>query len=131
MAITLLQSQVRLLEAQIAEASYTAEVPDELTLWIDRLIQIESGGRENIKILDVNGKYSYGCLQFQRATFVGYSKQYGFFGNLKEVDWDKEIMNCRTQKTLLRNMLADDYKNYDHWRNSVKKLGKPPLPVDN
>lgn len=33
------------------------------------LAKCESGRRPNIKVLDINDRYSFGLLQFQRATF--------------------------------------------------------------
>mgnify|MGYP004417319906 CR=1 FL=1 len=101
---------------------------DALGLWIDKLAGVESNHREDIIILDVNGKYSYGCAQFQMATFKGYAIQYNFFDG--EVDWRKEIMNCHTQKVLARAMLEADYENWRHWYTSVTSpkygIGKPP-----
>ncbi len=47
---------------------------------IEKLIQCESGGK-NVKIIDSNGYYSYGILQFQKATWDGWSEQSGIEGD--------------------------------------------------
>ena|SRR6185437_7948932 len=45
-------------------------------IYISALEQCESKGRTDIKILDTNGRYSYGILQFQMATFNKYGEKY-------------------------------------------------------
>ncbi|MBI5421324.1 MAG: transglycosylase family protein [Parcubacteria group bacterium] len=47
---------------------------------IEKLIQCESGGK-NVKIIDSNGYYSYGILQFQKATWDGWSRESGIVGD--------------------------------------------------
>ena len=94
-------------------------VHDPLSEWLDGLIQKESSGREDIVILDVNNKYSYGCLQFQMTTFIDYTTQFDLHG---------DIMDCGFQKLLAYQMIIDDHGNWRHWRTSVvkRKLGFPP-----
>lgn len=53
---------------------------------IQKLIQCESRGK-NIKIVDSNGYYSYGILQFQRSTWNDFSRESGIIGDpMKEND---------------------------------------------
>ena len=87
--------------------------------WIEDLVQAESNGREDIIILDVNNRYSRGCLQFQDATFEHYTKRYGIEG---------DIMDCGFQKRLARLMIKENPDNWKHWWNSVRhKVGLPPI----
>ena len=99
----------------------TTEQKNDLVLlsWIDKVIEKESSHRNDLVILDVNNRYSYGCLQFQKATFDGYSKKFGFNG---------EIMNCDDQKKLALLMLKDSKSAWRNWYNTVTKkgVGLPP-----
>lgn len=92
---------------------------DPLDIWIEKLRYAESQGNDAVIILDSNKKYSYGCLQFQRATFDQYSKKFGIYG---------DIMDCGTQKELARAMLTYDRNAWRHWYHSTTtKVGKPPV----
>jgi hypothetical protein len=104
---------------------------DKLDIWIDRLALKESEGNAHIKILDHNNQYSYGCLQFQMATFESYVHKY----NLLPEAEDKELLNmiydCDFQKTLAKTMIEDDYSNWRNWYISSKsKIGLPPKPEE-
>lgn len=86
--------------------------------WLVDLSYCESGGREDIVILDTNNQYSYSCLQFQERTFNYYSKRYGF----ENVD----IINCEHQKDVANEMLKENYNNWRHWYQcSTEKIGLP------
>lgn len=99
--------------------------PEELTYdkafnqWLDKLENQESGGKVDIEVLDTNGEYSRGCLQFQDATFNTYSQRFGVGGV-----WE----DCVFQRKLARLMIDDSYSNWRHWQNSVLVygVGKPP-----
>lgn len=47
---------------------------------IAELIDCESDGR-SIRIIDTNGKYSYGILQYQKSTWDGWSRESGIKGD--------------------------------------------------
>lgn len=102
---------------------------DALDVWLDRLAYIESEGRERIKILDHNKRYSYGCLQFQMQTFKSYIKKYDLLEDGDSTDLNELIYDCGFQKVLARLMIEDDYSNWRNWYTSVtaKKLGFPPV----
>jgi hypothetical protein len=99
---------------------------DALDRWMTLLAEAESGNDASLKILDTNRRYSYGCLQFQFRTFQQYAREYSLFEGLEERDLRREIYNCESQRKLAMLMLTDDYTNWRHWRNAVKKIGKPP-----
>lgn len=104
---------------------------DKLDEWIEKLIQEESGGREDIIVLDVNGRYSFSCGQFQMATFQGFYPLLKTPANPSKLpsgasEWRKAIMDCSIQKRLIKAMILTRYDNWKHWRNSVKKIGLPP-----
>lgn len=103
-------------------------VTDKLDAWLNGLIQKESSGRTNIKILDVNNRYSYGCLQFQKPTFIAYGRKYGFVSG-EEANLESLLMSCSLQKAIARKMILDDASNWRHWYTSVavKNLGLPPV----
>ena len=94
---------------------------DPLIQWIDELKEYESRGRpERFRILDVNGKYSYSCLQFQEETFIANQKKFDVKGG--------DIYDCDTQMKLALLMISNDHKEWRNWYTSVKKrgLGEPP-----
>lgn len=101
-----------------------------LDLWIDGLIELESRGEEKIKILDVNGYYSYGCLQFQMATFIRFGVKYGL---LTQSDNPRQLIySCDFQKEIAKAMIRENRSNWRHWFTSVKirKLGPPPVEIE-
>lgn len=113
------RTDAKLYAPTMTEQAALAVIKDaELDLWINKLVQAESNGREDVVILDVNGKYSHGCLQFQQGTFNSYAQRYGLEGN---------IMDCDLQKTLARKMIEENINNWKHWFNSTKKIGLPPV----
>ena len=102
------------------------EEPDELDLWIEKLAKFECDGcGENFKILDANNRHSYGCLQFQRATFDEMARRY----NIVTED-ASSIYSCEIQKQIARAVFLDQgHKAASHWYTSVytRGLGLPPL----
>ena len=86
---------------------------------ITKLIRCESQGK-NVKILDTNGYYSYGILQFQSSTWNGWSKASGIKGSpmvredaMRMADWaiDRGLLyhwSCAKKLGLLKKKdLAD------------------------
>ena len=98
-----------------------AETPQEK--WIEKLRQCESQGRDYITILDSNNKYSYGSLQFQLDTWLGFGKQYGFLPKeFTKAEAKLLIHNPHLQKAIAREML-DNGLDF-HWKNCRdKKIG--------
>lgn len=98
----------------------------QLRQWINILVQQESSGRTNIKILDNNHKYSYGCLQFQKQTFVGYAKSLNMLPETEDNEIENFIYDCEYAKLLAEKMIENNYDNWKHWKNSVDKIGMSP-----
>ena len=104
---------------------------DAFDFWIQKLIRRESNGDAQMKIIDSNGRYSYGCLQFQLETFKSYVIKYELLDAGSSDDFYRsKIFDCNLQKQLARWMIAEDYENWRHWWTSVRKtsLGLPPKP---
>lgn len=80
--------------------------------WLHALEQCESKGNPTARVLDVNGYYSYGILQFQMATFIGFSKEYGTDSG--------DIYDPTSQETLALKMLDDGL--WKHWYNCSQKV---------
>ena len=53
------------------------QISHQQEVWIHTLEFCESQGREDLKILDSNNRYSYGVLMFQMETFLREGKKYG------------------------------------------------------
>ena len=100
-----------------------------LDAWLDTLVEKESHGNAKIRIMDVNGRYSYGCLQFQMATFKNYIARYDLESEV-DGDWNSAIYDCGLQRRLAKLMLLENRNNWRHWFNSVRdgELGLPPVP---
>jgi hypothetical protein len=111
-------------ELPIAEGTQYEIRLDE---WIEELSEKESGNNAKVKVKDVNGRYSYGCLQFQWATWTNYLRRYS-------LPVASSIFDCEAQKDLASRMILEDYGNWRHWRCSVegcpqygiKGIGMPP-----
>lgn len=101
-----------------------AKEKDSFDLWMDELSRFECEGcGPQFRVLDTNGKYSYGCLQYQEATFNGFAEQYGIEG---------DIYDCSVQKALTRALWEDPtyttQQKANHWKTSIftRGLGLPP-----
>lgn len=97
-----------------------AQSQTPLEKWVDELETYECDGcEEGYKRIDSNNKYSYGCLQFQHDTFVGFSEGYNM---------DLNIHDCEDQKKLAIAMIEQSHDNWRHWYTSVavRGLGEPP-----
>ena len=115
-------------DSPAAAASSTAPAPSALDRWLESLAAKESGNRAGIKILDVNGRYSYGCLQFQMATFRSYSARYGLVDPAAVTSWEELLYDCSLQKRIAKRMIQENPANWRHWAYTVlnKGIGKPP-----
>lgn len=95
-------------------AIYTAHLYE----WVSRLSKAESNDDPDLVYLDVNRRYSYSCLQFQKATWDAQSRKYGISGS---------IMDCDKQEELAVAMISDHYSAWRNWYvSSTRKIGLPP-----
>lgn len=98
---------------------------DSLDAYLDELETFECEGcGPRYRRLDSNGHYSYGCLQFQWATFVEKTDRYGISRASGE-----SIYDCELQKRIARAMfLNEGAAAANHWSTSifVRGLGLPP-----
>lgn len=109
---------------------YIAEEPirhDALDQYIDTLAN-EYECRdcpELFKRLDSNNRYSYGCLQFQEATFISSVKRYKLLPQAEDHEIMNFIYDCEFQKTVAREMFLSEKDAANHWFTSIYK-GHPP-----
>lgn len=78
---------------------------------------------EEYKRIDSNGKYSYGCLQFQEQTWFAMTKKY----NVDPFE-NGGIYNCDQQWKVARAMFTEDPVGASmHWKTSIydRGLGLP------
>lgn len=68
-------------------------------VWLNELEQCESMGSTTIRVLDTNNRYSYGILQFQMQTWLGYGKS---FGATKENIYSKDLQE-QVALSMLKN----------------------------
>lgn len=113
--------------AGVSRVGLSQTSPDPLGAWLNRLVSKESEGKTHIKVLDHNNRYSYGCLQFQMATFKSYIRKYDLLPEAEDKELENMIYDCDFQKTLARKMIEDDYSNWKNWYTSATaKIGLPP-----
>ena len=102
---------------------------DNLAQWIDKLEEYECKDCPiGFSRIDSNGLRSYGCLQFQKDTFLLNLKKYypETYNNIQGNEWQNLIYDCDFQKQLAYKMIKDNPENIWHWALSVKRgLGKP------
>jgi hypothetical protein len=67
-------------EQSFAPGITRAQTPLKHAEVIKKLVHCESRGK-SVKIVDVNGYYSYGILQFQSSTWNEWSVKSGIVGN--------------------------------------------------
>lgn len=109
--------------ATVATSTPT-QSPDELDQWLSRLaFEFECVGAcrhvAEYKRLDTNSRYSYGCLQFQEATWLSFARKHG-------VDpWaNGGIYECDNQRKVARLMFEEDVEAAaQHWYTSIYKRG--------
>ena len=108
------------------DISFTSSSP--LDLWLEKLISLESNGKEHLKILDNNGEYSFGCLQFQKETFEEFGLKYKLITPDADTEASNLLYDCNLQKEIAKKMIEDNYSNWQRWYTSVitRKLGLPP-----
>lgn len=106
--------------------------PDALDVWLEKLVALESMGNMRAVVLDVNGKYSYGCLQFQKETFKEFGVKYNIFSKEEIANLHELIFDCKLQKQLARIIIENEKDGWEHWYTSVVKrgLGDPPRQED-
>lgn len=94
--------------------------PDPKEVWMEELHACENP--DNVpKILDTNGKYSYGPFMFQMDTWLSFGKPFGAT--------PKNINDRVLQDKVARSML--DQGLWRHWytcgKRTTAKLGEYPL----
>ncbi|MGC8944484.1 MAG: hypothetical protein ACP5J8_02390 [Minisyncoccia bacterium] len=102
---------------------------DNLINWLDELEKYEC---HNCPIdfhrKDSNGLFSYGCLQFQKETFLINLKKYypETYNSIEGNEWLNLIYDCNFQKELAYKMIKDNPDNIWHWATSIRRgLSKP------
>jgi len=100
---------------------------DDLDLWLDKLAFCESGGSTTIDIIDSNKQFSRGPFMFQDNTFIPAVKNL----NLLPQAEDKEILNFVYDYEFTKKVARILIENGEDWlwKNCVRKIGKPPIPM--
>ena len=120
--------------AGIATSTPSGHKDDKLEVYLSQLAwsyecvgacQRAERNNEPYKRLDSNNQYSYGCFQFQQATYLAMAKKY-------KVDaWQNGgIYNCDNQWLLARLMFEEDpIAAAPHWYTSIytRGLGLPNI----
>uniref|UniRef100_A0A6M3J6D7 Transglycosylase SLT domain-containing protein n=1 Tax=viral metagenome TaxID=1070528 RepID=A0A6M3J6D7_9ZZZZ len=98
-------------------------IPDgDIKQQIEELAFCESSNQADVVIVDTNGYYSYGVLQFQYPTFQQYIRRYDLLPNVEEAELKNWILDADLQKYLAYRMISEDQKNWYHWRNCAKVI---------
>lgn len=94
-------------------------------IWLSKLMVCESGVKEHaLNPADSNGLPSRGILQFQDATFRGFTKLYGISTTLESPK--AEIAEAQVQIVTHWLLNPGSVKWENQFPNCVKQLGVPP-----
>ena len=109
-----------LMTANTSPTVLTVPIPNPQTQWLTALSNCESNGSTTVRVLDTNGRYSYGLFQFQLGTWLAYGKD---FGATKENIYSPDL-----QWEVAKSMLdAGGWKNWWNCGRDVEKsLGVYP-----
>jgi len=105
--------------------SIVSTIPTPQDVWMQALAQRESGGDDKIKVLDVDGYYSYGRYNYHMSTWLKYSK---LFGTTKENIYDGTLQDAVT-RYILDTKGSSDWYNSTKYIENVLKLGPYPSEV--
>lgn len=81
---------------------------------MDALAHCESHASTTVRILDVNDRWSVGKYQYQYATWLAYSKQ---FGTTAENITDGDLQDRVTRYIL-------DHGGWKNWYNCARKVSR-------
>ena len=104
---------VKLNLSETPEQPKIENVEDQLDILIGKLATCESGQIPDMKVLDSNNKFSYGWLQFQKATFDGFGEQYGLPHD--------DILSPAQQIPIAKKMIENGL--WFHWKICGEKVG--------
>jgi len=100
-----------------------------LQTWLNELEKYECNNCPiDYKRIDNNGFYSYGCLQFQKQTFLENLKKFypETYKSIEKEEWQNLIWDCQFQKKLAYKMLEANSGAWRNWARSVSRgLDKP------
>jgi len=89
---------------------------------LDKLAFCESSNRADVVIVDDNGFYSRGCLQFQHSTFLHYTRKYNLLPGVEDEELKMWALDCEYSKYLASLMIQEDEENWYHWENCARSL---------
>ncbi len=92
-----------------------------LDILLDDLAYCESTGRDNFRIVDSNGWYSYSTYQFQMPTWKAYAAE--VFLEADDADLENLIWGGEDQRKVAKYMLESNPENWRHWRTCGKLVG--------
>lgn len=133
-ALILMVSSIFFYKFVVAKETYIApEYPlptHKQKVWLHTLQFCESRGREVIKIMDSNNRYSYGLMMFQMETFMREGKKYGILDKgLTVTEAEKIIYNIDLQEKIAHQMLLNGGER--NWYNCwTKKMNKEKYPIN-
>lgn len=103
--------------------------PDALDSWIDSLSRTCENQTQDpdLRILDSNGRYSYGMLMFQADTWNRYVTKFNLLPDAEPAEYINLINDGALQKRLAKLMIEDNYEAWRNWTNcTLHKVGMPP-----
>lgn len=102
-----------LLSAQTSNATNAERQEIVLDYFIDSLATCESNQTPDVKILDSDGYYSYGWLQFHLRTFNMFGEKYGLPHD--------DILSPAEQIPIAKAMIKEGL--WTQWTNCAKSIG--------
>lgn len=113
--IPLLWGETPLIERFYANNKVVVEERDpELTELIEKIAFCESGGREDVEIVDSNGYYSRGIMQFQMRTFETALRDLGYAVGDHET-LRQQMLDGDYAKKVAYEWIEQDQTRLGHW----------------
>lgn len=100
--------------------SEISKLPIEQRTRMLKLIECESGGNWDVKVLDSNNKYSFGGLQFQQATFEMAGK--GILPEGLDKDESLNFIYEPEYQIPIASKMMKDKKWKNHWKICSSKI---------
>ncbi len=113
-------------DEKINKQEVKVEKIDSLDLYLNNLEEFECPNcGPRYKRVDSNGKFSYGCLQFQSATWREMVRRHDPDSEGKtDTEIHSTIYECNNQKQIAKAMFRENPKKASyHWYTTIYKKG--------
>ena len=94
-----------------------------LDVLLDDLAYCESRNRDDIKIVDTNGYYSYGRYQYQLYTWNYYIEKYDLLPEAEVYEYKNLIQDGDFQRHVTKTILENEPSAWSNWYTCGRHIG--------